>query len=154
MTNITRRRLFAGAGAALSASALSMALVPAVTAAEVSGAPLDPATRFEAARAEFKAAAQALYPDIHDWNDRATERGVVMIGLSPPRPVEFDGYGVYEIKMGKVSPIVALAASENGHGYYRQLYWRDQTGADRFQGKVKLTKARAFTIVRKIKALA
>ena len=153
MTSITRRRLFAEAGAALSASALSLALVPIVTAEEVCGRPLDPAVRFEAARAEFKAAAQAIYPDINDWNDRATEHGVVMIGLCPPRPVQFDGCGVYEIKVGKTAPIVALAASESGAGYYWQHYWC-KDGVDRFDGKVRSIKSANLIIKRKIKAFA
>lgn len=152
---ITRRSLLAGFGASLSVAAVGAAVVPTVTAGEVRELPLDPAGRFEAARAEFKAAAQALYPDINDWNDRATEHGVVMIGLCPPRPVEFSGYGVYEIQTGKTSPIVALAASESGEGYYWQLCWKrvDETHY-RFQGNVHFVRTSNFTIKRKIAVLA
>lgn len=151
---ITRRSLLAGFGATLSAAAVGAAIVP-VSAAEVCKLALDPAARFEAARAEYKAAALALYPDINNWNDRATDGGVVMIGLCPPRPVLFDGYGVYEISVGKISPIVALAASESGEGYFWQLCWRRPGEAHyRFQGDVHFVRTSDFTIKRKIAVLA
>lgn len=151
---ITRRSLLAGFGASFSAAAVGAAIVPAA-AAEVCELALDPAARFEAARAEYKAAAMALYPDINNWNDRATENGVVMIGLCPPRPVQFDGYGVYEIKVGKVTPIVAMAASEGGDGYYWQLCWKRVGEAHyRFQGDVHFGRTSEVTIKRKIAALA
>lgn len=152
---ITRRSLLAGFGASLSVAAIGAAVVPAVMAGEACELPLDPAARFEAARAEFRAAAQALYPDIDDWNDRATENGVVMIGLCPPRPVEFDGFGVYEIQTGKITPIVALAASEYREGYYWQLCWK-RVGEThyRFQGDVHFVRTSDLTIKRKIALLA
>lgn len=150
---ITRRSLLAGFGATLSTAAVGAAVVP-VVAADVCELPLDPVTRFEAARTEYKAAALALYPDITDWNDRATEIGVVMIGLCPPRPVQFDGYGVYEISIGNISPIVAMAASEGGDGYHWQLCWRRVGEAGyRFQGEVNFARTSEVTIKRKIAVL-
>ena len=155
-TSLTRRALIAGTGAAVASAALAVPYVNAARADDVCGLTVDPAERFAAAQAEFRAAAVALNPEIDDWIVNTTTTGTVMIGLVTPKPqpVEFTGYGVYEIQMGKSRPLVALAASESGRGYYRQLYWTDLDGNDRFQGEVKFTKPSAFTIVRKIRALA
>ncbi|MCR6671491.1 hypothetical protein [Devosia ginsengisoli] len=150
---LTRRALIAGTGAALAGTALAVPYVNVVQADDVS-LPVDPVARYEAAVAEFRAAAEALYSDIADWTVNASDSGVIVFGYRPPKPVEFTGYGVYEIQLRKARPIVALAASESGRGYYRQLYWQDQRGNDRFQGEVKFTRPSAFTIVRKIRALA
>lgn len=151
---LTRRALIAGGGTAVASAALAVPYASAAHSEEVCSLAVDPAERFAAAQAEFRAAAEALYPDIDDWIINATDKGAVMIGLVTPKPVEFTGYGVYEIQLGKRRPIVALAASESGRGYHRQLYWRDQWGNDRFQGDVKFTKPSAFTIIRKIRSLA
>lgn len=155
-TSLSRRAMIAGTGAAVASAALAVPYVNVAHADDVCSLAVDPAERFAAAQVEFRAAAEALYPDIDDWIVNSTATGTVMIGLVTPKPqpVEFTGYGVYEIQMGKSRPIVALAASESGRGYYCQLYWRDQRGNDRFQGEVKFTKPSAFTIVRKIRALA
>ena len=157
-TSLTRRALIAGTGAAVASAALAVPYVNAARADDVCSLAVDPAERFAAAQVEFRAAAEALYPDIDDWIINATDKGTVMIGLVTPKPqpVEFTGYGVYEIQMGKSKkrPIVALALSATGKSYFRQLYWRDLDGNDRFQGAVIRTSPSAFTIVRKIRSLA
>lgn len=159
LPTLTRRALLAGAGTVVASAALAAPYVSAAHSEEVCSLPVDAAARFEAARAEYRAAAEALYPNIDDWNDRATENGVCLIGLCPPKPVEFTGYGVYEFTLNRkrrnVSPIAALTASESGDGYYWQLCWR-RPGENgyRFQGKVHFVRTADVTIKRKIAVLA
>src|SRR5690606_39458818 len=97
--NLTRRALMVGAGTTIASTALAAPYVNAAQADEVCSLPVDPMARYEAAVAELKAAALAIYPDIDDWRINLTNNCVLVFGCGPDRPVEFAGAAVYEVRM-------------------------------------------------------
>jgi hypothetical protein len=97
---LTRRLMLAGAGTAIAAPALAVPVVGAATTTEpVCSLPLDPVEQFEAALAEYRAAAMELVPSINDWIINRTPEAVVVVGLTSPsvHTVSWDGPGVYEL---------------------------------------------------------
>jgi len=149
-STLTRRALLVGAGTTAACAAIAVPYANAVQSAEMGGAAVDPSARYEAALAEFKAAAEALYPDLGTWIVSCGDAGVIACA---GRPIYFTGFGVYEVEFaGRTGrPIVALAGSESGDGYFWQRYWVHQ---DRFEGQPEFISSDKLTIKHKIKSLA
>lgn len=150
---LSRRALIAGAGTTIASAALAVPYASAARSTEVCALPLDPTARFDAAAAEFMAAAEALRPGLADWTINVTDTAVMAFAC---REATFAGPGVYEVEMrdfeGKATrPIVALSVSTGQDGYWWQQYWVSQS---RCVGAVHRSRTSELRIIRKIKSFA
>ena len=98
---ITRRAMLTGTSTAIAAAALAVPVVAAATVEpDACALATDPIDRYEAALAEFRAAAIALLPAINDWVIHRTDNAVVVAGMHSSRgqhSVRWDGPGIYEL---------------------------------------------------------
>ena len=101
LQSLTRRSILTGAGTAIAAIALAAPVIaaPAIEP-NVCSVSIDPFEQFEAALAEYRAAALKLVPSINDWVINRTADAVVVCGLTMKtgqQSVAWDGPGVYEL---------------------------------------------------------
>jgi hypothetical protein len=99
--SLTRRSILTGAGTAIAAIALAAPVIaaPAIEP-DVCSVSIEPFEQFEAALAEYRAAALELVPSINDWVINRTADAVVVCGLTMKtgqQSVAWDGPGVYEL---------------------------------------------------------